>query len=62
MMNSELYNLAHPSLLGLITAILWTPDYHTLSLSMPKKNIWKIKNDFYTLVLISGQLLQNINK
>ena len=31
-----------------------------LSLSVPKKNLKKKKEDFYTLVLISGQLLQNV--
>ena len=63
MTNSELYNLSTPLLIRSKTAILLTPDYHTklhyLCLYL-KKISKKKKKDFYTLVLISGQLLQNV--
>ena len=62
MMNSELYNLSTPLLIRSNNGYTMNSrlSHKTpLSLSVPKKNILK-KNEFYTLVLISGQLLQNV--
>jgi len=63
MTNSELYNLSTPLLIRSnngYTMSLGLSHKTPLSLSAPKKKSKKKKNDFYTLVLISGQLLQNV--